>query len=452
MSVHLSSSPALLPILGQDDAARAGVWFGERTTEAAFGSRSEPRHIASGSPSGPRRCLPTTPAEMDGPGLGRRRRRLRHGRRLRRSSGVRDGDPGPRAGGGRVPRGDPQPARLAECRALAAVRPAAAVLRHQRREHGQHDQPLHGQQEGPQRRRLQPRRPDRPAARPRHACPTASGPARPSRACRSSPAASRPRSAGWPITTTGATPSSGRSCSTAKADLVVFGMGEQPIVEIARRLAAGRDGQATCATCAASPTPWAPARRRRPTRSSLPIVRGGEDRQAEVRPGDQDHPPGDQPAQRQDAGPVPRPPGRRLQPARRCRSARRTWTGSTACPTPARPHPMYKGERDPGVRGGQGLGDDHARLLRRLHVLLDHGPPGADHPVAVAGVDPGRAPPDGPGPEVLGRRLRHRRADGQHVPDALHAARGRGEVQAALVRASRRSASCWAPTTARSSS
>ena len=101
-----------------------------------------------------------------GAGLGLRGRRLRHGRRLRRSSGVRDGHPGPGARGGRVPGRDPQPARLAERGALAAVRPAAAVLRHQRRQHGQHDQPLHGQQEGPQRRRLQPGRPDRPASRP----------------------------------------------------------------------------------------------------------------------------------------------------------------------------------------------------------------------------------------------------------------------------------------------
>ena len=42
---------------------------------------------------------------------------------------------------------------------------------------------------------------------------------------------------------------------------------------------------------------------------------------------------------------------------------------------------------------------------------------------------------DGRRPGVHGRRQRHRRADGEHVPDALHAARGRGEVQAAVVRA-----------------
>ena len=55
------------------------------------------------------------------------------------------------------------------CRAVADVRPAAAVLRRQRRQHGLDAQPLHGQPQGPQRRRLQSRRRDRPAARPRHA-------------------------------------------------------------------------------------------------------------------------------------------------------------------------------------------------------------------------------------------------------------------------------------------
>ena len=46
--------------------------------------------------------------------MGRGRRRARLGRRLRRSPGVRDGHPRARAGGGRVPGGDPAPARLAD--------------------------------------------------------------------------------------------------------------------------------------------------------------------------------------------------------------------------------------------------------------------------------------------------------------------------------------------------
>src|SRR5260221_370614 len=49
--------------------------------------------------------------------------------------------------------------------ALAAVRQAAALLRRLRRQYGFAHQPLHRQQEGPQRRRLFPRRADRLAAR-----------------------------------------------------------------------------------------------------------------------------------------------------------------------------------------------------------------------------------------------------------------------------------------------
>ena len=40
----------------------------------------------------------------------------------------------------------------------------------------------------------------------------------------------------------------------------------------------------------------------------------------------------------------------------------------------------------------------------------------------------------GQDPELFGSNLRHRRADSQHVPDALHQARSRGEVQATLMR------------------
>ena len=76
---------------------------------------------------------------------------------------------GPIAGRRRLSRGDFQPARLALCEAVAHVRQAAAVFRHQRRQHGFDDQPLHGQPQSAQRRCLQPRRTHRPAARSRHA-------------------------------------------------------------------------------------------------------------------------------------------------------------------------------------------------------------------------------------------------------------------------------------------
>ena len=92
---------------------------------------------------------------------------------------------------------------------------------------------------GPQRRRLLPRRPHRPAPRPRDA--------------RLLP--SRPRSVpGVPVIAGGVEASLRRLAHydywsdtvrrsillDAKADLVVYGMGEQAIVEIARRLAAGK--------------------------------------------------------------------------------------------------------------------------------------------------------------------------------------------------------------------
>ena len=118
-------------------------------------------------------------------------------------------------------------------------------------------------------------------------------------------------------------------------------------------------------------------------------------------------------------------------------------------PYTRRPHPSYT-RADPRLRDDQGLGDDHARLLRRLHVLLDHRPPGPDHPVALAGV----------GPRAKSARWRPTRSS--RASSATSAARRptctrcaapgpRSRRSASGCRAStRRSASCWAPTTARS--
>ena len=101
----------------------------------------------------------------------------------------------------------------------------------------------------------------------------------------------------------------------AKADLVVFGMGEHQIVTIARRLAAGetvkdlRDMRGVAYALGASESQTIPQGCDR-----LAVVRGGEGRQAAVRSGDQDHPPGNQPAQCPHARPVSRSAGHRLQP------------------------------------------------------------------------------------------------------------------------------------------
>ena len=104
-------------------------------------------------------------------------------------------------------------------------------------------------------------------------------------------------------------------------------------------------------------------------------------------------------------------------------------------PYTRKPHPMYR-EPIPAHRGDQGFGDDHAGVFRGVHVLFDHGAPGADHSVAVAGVGAGGAEADRAGPGVQGGGFGHRGADGEHVSDALHAAGGGGEVQAVVVCAS----------------
>ncbi len=190
-----------------------------------------------------------------------------------------------------------------------------------------------------------------------------------------------------------------------KADLVVYGMGETAIVEIARRLAAGKTVQG----------PARPARRRvcpgREARSAALAAKPTSDR------ADADS----AIARRHAASTSFCPPSRRSKPtsspsSRRrgsststpTRSTPRRWCSSTTArpssstrrrcrcreaemdrvydlPYTRRPHPSYT-RADPRVRDDQGLGDDHARLLRRLHVLLDHRAPGPHHPVALAGV------------------------------------------------------------------
>ena len=140
------------------------------------------------------------------------------------------------------------------------------------------------------------------------------------------------RCGGWPITTTGATRSSGRSCSTARPTWSSSAWASSrssrspsawPTGESVRDL---RDMRGVAYALGAKEEP--PAGRDRPA-----LVRGGQGGQAPVRRGDADHPPGDQPAQRQ-GGWSSITTARRWSPTRRrCRSARRTWTRSTACPT-----------------------------------------------------------------------------------------------------------------------
>ena len=314
--------------------------------------------------------------------LGRGRRRLRHRRRLRRSSQLsRWRILGRRAGGGRLSRRDPEPARLAKrasrggssagrgCSSRISAGNMDSMINHYTANTKVRNDDAYspGGRIG--------LRPDRATLaycqRAREAFPgvpvIAGG-------------VEASRCGGWPITTTGATRSAARSCSTARPTCSSSAWASSR----SSRSPAGWPPArrcATCATCAASPIAWAPARRR-PTEDTimLPSFEAGrrptswafaeatQDLHNETNPLNarrlvQYH-------DRQASSPTrPRLPlgagrdGPGLRPALHAQAA-----------------PELRRAADPGLRDGQGLGADHARLLRRLHVLLDHGPPGPDHP------------------------------------------------------------------------
>ena len=54
------------------------------------------------------------------------------------------------------------------------------------------------------------------------------------------------------------------------------------------------------------------------------------------------------------------------------------------------PHPSYGARKNPGLRSRQAFRANHARLLRRLHVLQHHGPRRAHHPKPQPGIGAGR--------------------------------------------------------------
>jgi hypothetical protein len=86
--------------------------------------------------------------------LGRVRCRFCNRRCVHRSSKFRDVDPWSRLRSCWVSCWNRQSTRLAIVRSVETVWQAEAVLWDQRWQHGQHDQSLHRQQKGPQRRRL----------------------------------------------------------------------------------------------------------------------------------------------------------------------------------------------------------------------------------------------------------------------------------------------------------
>ena len=116
----------------------------------------------------PTRFLPTTAAEIRARGWDAPDVVLVSGRRVHRPPVVRGRDPGPLARGERLPRSrssrSPTGRASSPWRALGRPRLFYGVSAGNM---DSLDQPLHGEQEAPQRRRLLAGRPDRPAPRPR---------------------------------------------------------------------------------------------------------------------------------------------------------------------------------------------------------------------------------------------------------------------------------------------
>jgi hypothetical protein len=177
----------------------------------------------------------------------------------------------------------------------------------------------------------------------------------------------------------------------------------------------------------------------------LPSLRAGEERPGAVRPRQPRAAPGDQPRQRPRAGAAPT-----------ARRPRDVWINPPPIPlTTAEmdhvfdlpyarsPHPSYADEHRRPRRADQdpGLGDDplqrehHARLLRRLHLLLDHRARGPHHPEPQRGLgDPRDRGHARQGQGLHRRRQRPGRPHGQHVPHRLQEPGDRGRLPQAELR------------------
>jgi radical SAM superfamily enzyme YgiQ (UPF0313 family) len=230
----------------------------------------------------------------------------------------------------------------------------------------------------------------------------------------------------------------------AKADLIVYGMAETTIVELARRLDAGEDrGELRDLRGVV----YALGKRRPPDGEDVTILprsrRSGPSKEAFARATRLIH----LNSNPYNARTLVQPHGDRAVVCRPRRAAARaaSSTGSTSCPTRAR-RTRATARRSRRSRSSS-TRSDHARLLRRLHLLLDHHAPGPDHPVALAGLGPARARPHAP-------RTRTSRASSATsaarpptcTPCAARSPRSRRPAGGCRA-CTRRSASCWARTT-----
>jgi radical SAM superfamily enzyme YgiQ (UPF0313 family) len=104
-------------------------------------------------------------------------------------------------------------------------------------------------------------------------------------------------------------------------------------------------------------------------------------------------------------------------------------------PYTRQPHPAYHGKKHARLRDDPLLGEHHARLFRRLHLLLHHRARGPHHPEPFRGFRRARDrdhPRHGAG--FHRGDLRCRRSDGEHVPAGLQDPRDRGGLPQTLVR------------------
>ena len=126
-------------------------------------------------------------------------------------------------------------------------------------------------------------------------------------------------------------------------------------------------------------------RRPRPQRDPAAVVRAGRRRRGAVRPRLAHPPPGVEPGQCARAGAAPRRRGRVAQPA--ADSAHDEGDGrDLRAALPARAASGLRRGEDPRLRDDPLLDRDPARLLRRLHVLLDHRARGPHHPEPLRGL------------------------------------------------------------------
>jgi hypothetical protein len=132
------------------------------------------------------------------------------------------------------------------------------------------------------------------------------------------------------------------------------------------------------------------------------------------------------------AGAAPRRPRTVADAAAHPADDRRKWTRSTSLPYARAPHPVLWRGQDPRLGHDPLFGDHHARLFRRLHLLLDHRARRPHHPEpfgrtrSCKEIEKIRDKTRG----LHRHHLGHRRPDRQHVPDRLQGP-GRSRTPAA---------------------